>query len=168
MTEKTSEKSELVERIIRVNRVAKVVKGGRRFSFSALVVVGDGKGKVGFGLGKANEVTEAIRKGISNASKTMKTVVPDEHTISHVVKGHYGAGSVLLRPAPRGHGIIAAGPIRAMMEAAGINDITAKCLGTRNPHNVVRATFNGLLQLKSFDEVAKRRGKDVEFLKATI
>lgn len=161
MAEKTSEKSELVEKIIRVNRVAKVVKGGRRFSFSALVVVGDGKGRAGYGLGKANEVTEAIRKGISQASRVMNPVAVHETTISHIVEGHSGSGRVLIKPAAKGHGIIAAGPVRAVMEAVGIDDISVKCLGSRNPHNMVRATFDGLFQLKSFEEISKRRGKAI-------
>lgn len=165
MAEKQSEKSsDYIEKVIRVSRVAKVVKGGRRFSFSALVVVGDGRGRVGFGLGKASEVTEAIRKGIASATKEMRKVSFSGSTIPHEVVGHSGSGRVLLRPAPKGHGTIAAGPVRAVMEAVGIHDITAKCLGSRNPHNMVRATFKAIKQLKSMDEIAERRGKSLEYL----
>lgn len=167
MAEKTSENSELIEKVIRVNRVAKVVKGGRRFSFSALVVVGDGKGKVGLGLGKANEVTEAIRKGVTHATRSMQSIVVQETTIPHETIGHFGAGKVMMKPANKGHGIIAAAPVRAIMEAVGINDISVKCLGTRNPHNMVRATIDGLFRLKSFEEIAARRGKTVEYLRTS-
>lgn len=165
MAEKNSEKKELIEKVIRVNRVAKVVKGGRRFSFSALVVVGDGKGKVGFGLGKAGEVTEAIRKGISRATKAMRMVSFIDTTIPHKVVGHFGAGKVFMSPAKKGHGVIAAGPVSSILEATGIHDISVKCLGSRNPHNLVRATFDALIQLKSIEEIAERRGKQVEDIK---
>jgi len=158
--------TELVERVIRVSRVAKVVKGGRRFSFSALVIVGDGKGKVGLGLGKANEVTESIRKGISQATRTMRDVVLDETTIPHQVVGEFAAGKVLMKPAKKGHGIIAAGPVRAIMEAVGVHDISVKSLGSRNPHNLVRSTLDGLYQIKSFQEIAARRNKSIESLKS--
>ncbi len=163
MAEKT-EQNELIEKVIRVNRVAKVVKGGRRFSFSALVVVGDGKGRVGLGLGKANEVTEAIRKGVGTATLDMKLVKMEGTTIPHMVIGKFGAGRVLIKPARKGHGIIAAGPVRAVMEAAGIMDISVKCLGSRNPQNLVRSTFAGLNSLRGFDQVARARAKDVEEL----
>lgn len=164
MAERRVEKTELVEKVIRVSRVAKVVKGGRRFSFSALVVVGDGEGNVGYGLGKANEVTEAIRKGINKATSNMFKISFQETTIPHVVIGRYGSGKVFLRPAKKGHGVIASGPARAVLDAVGIQDISVKCLGSRNPHNVMRATFDALMQLKSFDEIAERRGKSVEYL----
>ena len=157
MAEKATEKSEFIEKVIRVNRVAKVVKGGRRFSFSALVVVGDGNGRVGFGMGKAGEVTEAIRKSISQATKAMAPISFTGTTIPHGVIGQFGAGKVFMRPAKKGHGVIAAGPVRSILEAAGIHDISVKCLGSRNPHNLVRATFNALESLQSFEEIAKRR-----------
>lgn len=157
MAEKAAEKSEFIEKVIRVNRVAKVVKGGRRFSFSALVVVGDGNGRVGFGMGKAGEVTEAIRKSISQATKAMAPISFTGTTIPHGVIGQFGAGKVFMRPAKKGHGVIAAGPVRSILEAAGIHDISVKCLGSRNPHNLVRATFNALESLQSFEEIAKRR-----------
>jgi small subunit ribosomal protein S5 len=159
-------REDFAESIVNIGRVTKVVKGGRRFSFSALVVVGDGNGKAGFGVGKANEVTEAIRKGVSQATRSMKTIVFEENTIPHEIKGHFGSGLVLLKPAPKGHGIIAAGTVRAVMEASGIADISAKSLGSRNPHNMVRATFDGLAQLRTFEEVARLRGKSVEYLKS--
>lgn len=159
MAEKEAEKSEFIEKVIRVNRVAKVVKGGRRFSFSALIVVGDGNGNVGFGMGKAGEVTEAIRKGISRATKAMAPVSFTGTTIPHSVIGHFGAGKVYMRPAKKGHGVIAAGPVRSILEAVGIHDISVKCLGSRNPHNLVRATFDALVQLRTFENIAERRGK---------
>ncbi|MBF0287196.1 MAG: 30S ribosomal protein S5 [SAR324 cluster bacterium] len=158
MAEKVVEKNELIERVIRVNRVAKVVKGGRRFSFSALVVVGDGKGRIGYGLGKAGEVTEAIRKGISRATKAMTSISFTGTTIPHSIVGHFGAGRVYMRPAKKGHGVIAAGPIRSILEATGIHDISVKCLGSRNPHNLVRATFDALVKLKSHEAIAEGRG----------
>lgn len=164
MAEKTGEKSELIEKVIRVSRVAKVVKGGRRFSFSALVVVGDGQGKVGFGLGKANEVTEAIRKGIGRATRNLTYVSFKGTTIPHEIVGCYGAGRVFMRPAKKGHGVIASGPVRAVLESVGIHDISVKCLGTRNPNNVVRATFDGLMKMKSLSEIAERRGKTIDYL----
>lgn len=150
---------ELHDRVVHLSRVAKVVKGGRRFSFSAVVVVGDGQGRVGFGLGKANEVPEAIRKGVDRAKSSMMEVPILNGTIPHEVLGQYGAARVLLRPASAGTGVIAGGAVRAVMETAGVRDILTKCIGTNNPHNVVKATFEGLSRLRTQQQVARKLGK---------
>ena len=152
----------MIVRVVYLNRVSKTVKGGRVMKFSALVVVGDGKGTVGYGLGKAAEVSEAILKGIANAKKNLQKVVLAETTIPHEVIGIFGAGKVLLKPAPVGTGVLAGGAVRAVMEAAGISNIRAKCLRSNNPQNVVKATMQGLLSLRGPEEVARIRGKSVE------
>ena len=156
------EQSEYVEKLVALNRVSKTVKGGRVMKFAALMVVGDEKGNVGYGTGKAAEVPEAIRKGIEDAKKNMVKISVSGTTIPHEITGEFGAGRVMLKPAAEGTGIIAGGPVRAVMEAVGIKDIRAKCLRSNNPQNVVSATFEGLKSLKSPEEVARVRGKSVE------
>ena len=158
-----NEAPELIEKVVYLNRVSKTVKGGRVMKFSALVVVGDGKGTVGYGLGKAAEVSEAILKGITDAKKNMtKISLADHGTIPHEVTGIFGAGKVLMRPAPEGTGVIAGGAVRAVMEAVGIKNITARCLRSNNPQNVVKATMEGLKTLRTAEQVAAVRGKSVE------
>ena len=156
------EELQLIEKVVYINRVAKVVKGGRRFSFSAIVVVGDGKGTVGIGLGKANEVPEAIRKGGERARKDMCLVSLLNDTIPHKVIGRSGSSSVLLKPARPGTGIIAGGAVRAVLEAAGVKNVVSKCLRSHNPHNLVKATLDGLLSLGTPEEIARSRGKTIE------
>jgi small subunit ribosomal protein S5 len=157
-----NEETELVDKIVAINRVAKVVKGGRRFSFSALVVVGDQNGRIGVGLGKANEVPEAIKKGNERAKASMFTVPLYDGTIPHTIQGIHGAGNVLLRPASQGTGVIAGGAVRAILEAAGVKNVLTKCIGSNNAHNVVYATVDGLKNLVSPDEMSAIRGKSKE------
>jgi len=159
--EEKQEVEELSDIVVHINRVTKVVKGGKNLSFSALVVVGDKKGNVGYAMGKAKEVPSAIRKGIERAKKRMMTIPLKEQTIPHRVTGKFGSGRVLLKPAAPGTGIIAGGPVRAVMELAGIQNILTKSLGTSNPHNVIKATFDGLLQLKDTAQVSILRGKNI-------
>ncbi|MBR9971514.1 30S ribosomal protein S5 [Magnetospirillum sulfuroxidans] len=156
------EENEFVDKLVHINRVAKVVKGGRRFAFAALVVVGDAKGRVGYGSGKAREVPEAIRKATEQAKRNMiKVNLREGRTLHHDVNGHFGAGRVILRAAPAGTGIIAGGPMRAVFETMGVADVVAKCLGTSNPHNMIKATFDALVNLNSPRSVAAKRGKKV-------
>jgi small subunit ribosomal protein S5 len=156
------EEGELIDRLVHINRVAKVVKGGRRFGFAALVVVGDGKGRVGYGTGKAKEVPEAMRKAIDDAKKNMiRVALREARTLHHDVRGHFGAGKVMLRSAPAGTGIIAGGPMRAVFEALGVHDVVAKSIGSQNPHNMVKATFDALKATRAPRDVAAKRSMKI-------
>ncbi|QCE34276.1 30S ribosomal protein S5 [Acetobacteraceae bacterium] len=162
---KAEQADDVIDKLVTINRVAKVVKGGRRFAFAALVVVGDQKGRVGYGAGKAREVPEAIRKATERARKNMIRVsMKDGRTLHYDLEGHYGAGKVVLRAAPAGTGIIAGGPMRAVFESLGVSDVVAKCLGSRNPHNMIKATFEALANADSPRQVAQRRGKKISQL----
>ncbi len=164
--QRNDKNDDLIEKIVYINRVAKVVKGGRRFSFSAIVVVGDGNGKVGYGLGKANQVPEAIRKGVERARKDMSRVSLQDTTIPHEIHGKYGAGCVMLKPASDGTGVIAGGAVRAVLEAVGVHNILTKCIGSHNPHNLVKATIDGLRRLRTEKQIAAIRGLDPADIRA--